>query len=473
MTKRRLSLSSLPIRTRLTLTFAVAMAVVLAAISAFVYTGMRGALDETIATTLRTRADDVAALAAQTDSGLREGSSPPLAESGQDVAQVLTVSGSVLDYTPAVGSKPLLTTQELLRASRESLTIDRTAVQGIEGPARLLAAPANAQDQHLIIVVGTSLEVRQETLSRLMQQLATGMPIALIAAALLAYGITTAAFHPVRSMREEAEAISGSEIGRRLPLPRSRDEIASLGATLNAMLSRLETALTTERMFVANASHELRTPLALLKTELELSLSGNRDAQELTAAIRSAAEETDRLVQLSEDLLVLARARQGRLPLRLEEIRARDILDSVCRSFGTRARGAGAEIRVDDTARDVLLRGDRLRLEQALSNLVDNALRYGSSPIILAAHERAQHVEIHVLDHGPGFDEAFIPLAFDTFARSETRRTSEGSGLGLSIVRIVAEAHSGTSHIRNREGGGADVWLSLPRQFLAARVNNH
>lgn len=458
-----LPLSSLPIRTRLTLSFAVAMAVVLAAISAFVYAGMRSALDETIVAGLRTRADDVAALAAQTDSGLREGSNPQLAEYGQDVAQILTVSGAVLDYTPAVGSKPLLTAQELLRVRGASFTIDRANVPGIEGPARLLAAPATAQDQEVVIVVGTSLEVRQETLSRLMKQLATGMPIALIAAALLAYAITRAAFRPVKSMQEEAEAISASEISRRLPLPHSQDEIASLGTTLNAMLARLETALETERMFVANASHELRTPLALLKTELELSLGGNRNADELRAAIQSAAEETDRLVQLSEDLLVLARASQGRLPLRFEEMRARDIIESVHRSFSSRASGAGVEIQVD-SAQDVLLRGDRLRLEQALSNLVDNALRHGSSPIILAASEHAELVEIHVLDRGPGFNEAFIPHAFDTFTRADTSRTSEGSGLGLSIVRIIAEAHGGTCHVRNREGGGADVWLALPRQ---------
>ena len=129
------------------------------------------------------------------------------------------------------------------------------------------------------------------------------VPVALLLASLLGYALATAALRPVEAMRVEAAAISGSEPARRLPLPSSHDEIRRLGETLNEMLDRLELALERERAFVADASHELRTPLAALKTELELALRRPRTPEELEHAVRSAAEETDRLVRLAEDLL--------------------------------------------------------------------------------------------------------------------------------------------------------------------------
>src|SRR5215204_3338845 len=130
-------------------------------------------------------------------------------------------------------------------------------------------------------------------------------------------------------MRARAAKIEASDRGARLPVPPADDEIGRLGKTLNAMLDRIEAAFARERTFVADASHELRTPLAILKTELELALSRGRTNEELTEALRSASEETDRLVALAEDLLVIARSDQGRLPIRAEELRAAELLERV------------------------------------------------------------------------------------------------------------------------------------------------
>jgi signal transduction histidine kinase len=435
------------------------MALVLIGVGGFVYVRLAGSLDQAINDGLRSRADDVAALVRQSDSGLREGSAG-LVEQDESFAQVLNRQGQVVDATPSLGSRPLLTRLELKRAAIGPVLFDRASVPGLDERARLLAAPVDAQDQQLFVVVGTSLEGRQEALSGLLVQLLVGGPIALGLAALLAFALAAAALRPVEEMRREAEAITGREPGRRLPMPAARDEIARLGATLNEMLSRLETALARERSFVADASHELRTPLALLKAELEVALRQPRSAAELEAALRSAAHEADRLTRLAEDLLVLARADQGRLPVRPERTQAADLLRTVNDRFATRAAEAGREIAV--AVGDVELSADRLRLEQALSNLVDNALRHGAGAIRLQTTVNDGVLELHVLDEGPGFEPDFLERAFHRFARSDESRSEEGSGLGLAITAMIARAHGGVAGARNRPEGGADVWISLP-----------
>src|SRR5204862_3628090 len=144
-----------------------------------------------------------------------------------------------------------------------------------------------------------------------------------------------------------AAAVTSARSSERLPVPTTNDEIGRLGQTLNEMLDRLEVSFKRERAFVSDASHELRTPLAILRTELELALRGQHSHEELEAALRSAAEETERLSRLAEDLLVIARSDQGRLPVRLEDLPAGELLARVAGRFQTRARVEGRPLRPD------------------------------------------------------------------------------------------------------------------------------
>ena len=183
---------------------------------------------------------------------------------------------------------------------------------------------------------------------------------------------------PVEAMRAKADEISSHARGERLPTAPGDDEIARLGATLNAMLARLEASFERERSFVADAGHELRTPLAILKSELELALRDGRSREDLVDALRSAAEETDRLTELAEALLVIARSDGGKLPLATTELQAADLLAGVGARFGD-ARCAPAVARSSSTRpQSLTLSADGRRLEQALDNLVDNALRHGA-----------------------------------------------------------------------------------------------
>ena len=165
-------------------------------------------------------------------------------------------------------------------------------------------------------------------------------------ATLAGYLLAGAALRPVEAMRRRAAAITAATPGSRLPVPAANDEIARLAETLNDMLGRLEAALRHEQRFVSDASHELRTPLALLRTELELALRRTRTHDELEAAVRSAAEETERLTRLAEDLLLVARADHGELPVRRERIHARELLERVASRFAGRAAELGRTVSV-------------------------------------------------------------------------------------------------------------------------------
>lgn len=225
------------------------------------------------------------------------------------------------------------------------------------------------------------------------------------------------------------------------------------------MLARLEAALERERTLVSNASHELRTPLALLKTEIELALDEPDSAPVLAAALRSVGEETDRLAQLADDLLLLASIDSGKLPLRRTRFPIAELLDTIAIRFRRRATDAGRTIEVTVPAGLQVL-ADRRRLEQALANLVENALRHGAGTVRFEAADRAGALTIEVADQGEGFPPRFLASAFERFSRADGSRS--GAGLGLAIVAAIAHAHGGTASAANDPAGAARVTLTIP-----------
>jgi signal transduction histidine kinase len=281
-------------------------------------------------------------------------------------------------------------------------------VPGLDEPARILAVRVGDD----VLVTGVTRENRAETLSSVRDAFLIGGPIALLLAALAGYVLAGAALRP------------------------------------------FEASVQRERRFLADASHQLRTPLSLLTTELELALRRARSPEELRDALASAAESTARLSRLADGLLVLAGAGDGRLPLKTDELDVADLARAVAERHGVRVE-----------AEPLVVRGDALRLEQALANMVDNALRYGGGDVTVTAARRDGQVELHVLDGGPGFPSEFLAHAFERFSRADPAGP-DGSGLGLAIVETIARAHGGEAHARNRSGGGADVWVALPLRAM-------
>ena len=479
----------LPIRLRLTLASAAVMAVVLTGVSVVLYASFQSGLNSSLNDVLHARAADLTGLAQRVGMAGLATTSQPLPTSGSSFAQVVTPEGHVLAGSTGASSRALLTAGERRRAAQSSFMVTRGE------RVRLLAEPLGPGD---VLVVGVSLAKRERTLGTISDGLMIGGPLALLLASLAAYTLAGRALRPVEAMRHRAARILPASVGKRLPVPRPNDEVRWLGQTLNEMLARLEDGLERERAFVADASHELRTPLAILKSELELALRGSHDVIALRAAIESAADETDRLIALANDLLVIASAEQGRLPVRTEELAVDELFANLAGRFAQRAAashaGAGASHAIADSSRasadvsrqgngdsrrakgaseatfeisvppGLRVRADRQRLEQALSNLVDNALRYGGRPVRLRAIAVDGVVELHVVDQGPGFPAPFVAHAFERFSRPEGDRSQPGNGLGLAIVEAIARAHGGHAEARNAADAGADVALVLPRR---------
>jgi two-component system OmpR family sensor kinase len=451
----------IPIRIQVAGAFAVAMAVVLAATSWFLYLRLESHLATALDKDLRLRAQDLAALVRDPRSSLSLSGTGHLIESGESYAQLVDLRGRVVQATAALGSSPILRPNELSSAHRRTIFANRSAVPGLDERSRLLATPVRRDGTKLVLVVGTTRENGFETLASFRNELMIAGPIALILASLAGYLLAGVALRPVERMRRRAAEISAETPGQRLPVPETRDEVERLGQTLNEMLGRLEAALARERDFVADAGHELRTPLSLLRTELELALRHAASVEELREAISQSGAEVDRLTQLADDLLLIAGSDSGKLSLRLEPLRAEELLASVARRFEWRAEEEGRSVLIAADS-EITVHGDRVRLEQALANLVDNSLRHGAGRVRLHAASIDSVVELHVADEGTGFPPGFIDSAFERFSRPDAARTGGGAGLGLAIVRTIARAHGGEAHAANRDHAGADVWLVLP-----------
>jgi signal transduction histidine kinase len=246
-----------------------------------------------------------------------------------------------------------------------------------------------------------------------------------------------------------------SSSGATIAVPATRDELARLARTLNELLAAQRGALDAERQFLDEASHDLRTPLAVLKAELDLALRRPRTRAELETTLRTAAGQTDQLVRLAEDLLVLARSRRGPMPLHRERVRLDEFCAQCVAPFEAEHRAiavcAGQEV-VDV---------DPVLLRQAVRNLIDNAFRHGTgAAVTVEATSDGHRLMLSVRDAGPGLP-ACIPARL---ARSD----SGANGLGLSIVAAVAQAHGGYAVTGRSPSGGAQVTVVLPAEALVS-----
>jgi len=428
----------------MTLTFGAATAVLFLAIGIGLYVSVAAALLDELDTGLRFRA---ATLQAQPPGGTSGVADARLAEPGEALAQVVASDGTVLQASPP--DRPAVLPTATIERLTGPATFERT-VPGIAGTARLLAVPVGSGAGRSTVVVGASMQDRSDTLHLLAGVLGIAGPIALAAACLAGWRVAGSALDPVERMRGEAAAVAASGLDRRLSVPAGDDEITRLGRTLNEMLDRLEASFRTERQFLDVASHELRTPLATLRAELDLALARPRSLAETRAALRSASEETDQLIRLAEDLLVLSRAHEGRLPLHRTRLSLRALVADIVRRWEPRAAAAGLRVRVESADAPVLV--DPARIRQGLDNLLDNAIRHSppGGSVGVVARVSAGTVRIEVADEGPGLPDR----------DGEDLR----AGLGLRIARAVAQAHGGTLELGNRPDGGARIALSLPAE---------
>jgi signal transduction histidine kinase len=386
-------------------------------------------------------------------------------QDGEVTAGPGLVSTQVLDQNAhviaPVGAAPLLTADELSRALRDQIVVDR-AVPVVGDSARLLARPIRRVGNVVAVgVAATSTEPLSRARDRLAFVLVAAGPALTAAIAVAAWLLAGAALRPVRRMAGEAATISMTEIGRRLPQPGGEDEIADLGRTLNGMLSRIESTIAHERAFIDDAAHELRTPLAVLRGELELAAQDIDDRAAVVGSLASALEECDRLTRLTQDLLTLARADAGQL------IPGDATTDLLTASQAVVDRLSHRDdVTIEVRGERTVVRGDRDWIRQIVTNLVTNADRYATSRIVLTTSRDSDHGKLVVSDDGPGFPDELLSRAFDRFARGDGARgrSEGGTGLGLAITASLARALGGAVSATNGTslaGGCIEVTLPL------------
>ncbi|MBM0225833.1 ATP-binding protein [Micromonospora sp. ATA51] len=436
-------LGRLPLRIRLIAGFAAAMLLVLSGAGAFVYLRVQYALD------LRLDQDLAAQSAQLTDLVRARGPLPAAGRAGPgEYYQILDAGNHVLSASSGLPAGSLLTPEQLQRALRHPVRADRGTLLPISTrPLRLSAVPVRpgatpAAGQPAVTVAAVRRDQRDEALRELIGQLTLANLAALAIASLVGYRLARAALAPVERYRSEAARIAAGATDVRLAVPeRSDDEVTRLGRTLNDMLAALESALDRERRFINDASHELRTPLTLLSTELELALRRPRSATELEQTLRSAAADTAHLISLADTLLDV-----GVQPVHGDTAPEVDLSELLTGLVG-RYRATTGEAVHATVAVGLTVRGDATGLGRVVTNLLDNAVRYGAPPITVAAGLVDGLIRVTVHDDGPGMSPQFLPHAAERFCRADTARTTPGTGLGLSLVEAIVRAHHGELRI--------------------------
>jgi two-component system, OmpR family, sensor histidine kinase MprB len=341
------------------------------------------------------------------------------------------------------------------RGSGSSLS-DRTV-----GGTRLRVLTSGTGAGGAVMVARPLTEVDHE-LSRLLLLLAVigagGIALALLLGALVA----RTALAPIARFTGRAETLSGSlDLSQRLDVS-GRDELARLAQSFNATLDALERSVAAQRHLIADASHELRTPLASLRANIQVLQEAERlPAHEREHLRRDVLEELDELTALVGDVVELARGGDsdggdggGANGEPRDDVR----LDEIVEHALARARRRN-DIRFQAQLEPTLISGHAQRIDRAVSNLLENACKF--SPPRGLVEVRLQDGELSVRDHGPGFQQADLPLVFDRFYRARSARKLPGSGLGLAIVRQTAESGGGWAKAENAPGGGALLRVSF------------
>jgi signal transduction histidine kinase len=442
------------VRLRATIGATLAFGVVLAAGAWFLVDRQRANLTSTVETSARLRVADIAA-------ALDAGELPArvtVPEEDRAFVQIIDGSGAVVRQSSNIEGEPRLVAFPVPAEGDRARTLTVEAVD--DSPFRVVGRRVDAPRAELTVYVGASLEPVAESSQALERTLATVAPLLLLAVGGLTWIVVGRALHPVDAIRDEVERIGDRELFRRVPEPKTDDEIARLARTMNRMLERLEDAVRRQRRFVADASHELRSPLTGMRALLEVDLT-HPEGADWQGTERDVLAETLRLHRLVDDLLVLARSDAGpeavpRLVTDLDDL----VLKEVRR---LRVRG---KVRADAhgvTAAPVLVDPDALT--RVIRNLLDNAERHARSQVILSVRETAEAVELVVSDDGPGVPVELRDRVFERFGRADDdrSRTSGGAGLGLAIAREIVEAHGGTLTLDGTgPGGGAAFVVRLP-----------
>jgi two-component system sensor histidine kinase MprB len=365
-----------------------------------------------------------------------------------ELVQTVSAEGGSVRPPYQVTELPAGPQERAIAAGAGSLT-ETVTIQG----ARMRLRTAHVSPG-LALQVARPLADDDATLSRLRLVLTLAGASAVLLSVLLGAWLAEKALAPVRRLTSTAEDVARTrDLSVRLD-EKGHDEVSRLGAAFNAMLVALERSLTAQRRLVADASHEFRTPLTSIRANAELLGRGKVREDEQNTVARAVVDQVDELDGLVTDLIELAL--DGEAATRFEDVR----LDEIVSAEVERMRRHAGGVRLELEAEPCTVHGDAERLGRAVANVLGNALKW--SPERGTVEVSVRRGSVVVRDHGPGIDEADLPLVFERFYRSPAARGTAGSGLGLAIVRHVLDAHGGAAEAANAHGGGAVFTLRFP-----------
>jgi heavy metal sensor kinase len=457
-----------PIRVRLTGWYVLVLAVVVAGLGAFVVTRLRADLTSSLDRSMRSAASQIGqGYHAEGAADFRDVAhtvlpGPRFHGSG---AQILDLAGPVVfsDGDPVLET-PVFSHAEVRQVGSGHDLLRDVRLGTPAEHLRAIGMPVVRHGRRQVLVVVESLAAVDRAVHRVLILLLLGSGVALAVVALGGWWIARKALRPVDRMTTLAERIGIAEIrDHRIAVPAVRDELSHLARTLNAMLDRLQQGVQSREQLIADASHELRAPLAAMRSELEVSLRHDALPARAHAVLSSARDEVVRMGWIVENLLTLARVDEGGLGLLVAPQDLAEVAQAAVRTHRLAAEAAGVEICVEGDAG--LIDGDRHRLQQVISNLLDNAIRLAprDSTASVSLWRSATEAGFTVSDDGPGVPPEERERIFERFARRDRARArGTGAGLGLAICKEIVRAHGGRIWVDGRTPRGSAFTVALP-----------
>jgi heavy metal sensor kinase len=477
------------IRGRLTLWYATALILSLAVFAVVLYLARRRASYQDLDSRIQSEADLTAGILAESYRARGVLVEPDTANRPVLISEVAAVLEVVPDYLVLTSRDGRLLfaspdARALTFAEFERLTalVAHTPPGGSRAPGRHQVGP-NGPTLHYVIrdipqaggqfgalFAGADTRSAELGLQQLVSTIVVAFVIGLVPAVLVGRWLAGRALEPVDQMITEVREITdGRTLHRRLAVPMVKDELARLAETLNQMMTRLERSFAALRRFTADASHELKTPLTVVRAGVERAITRPDVPQETLAALEETLQEVNRMTELLDSLLTLARADEGRAELHREPVDLRGIVTEAGETGDLLADHAGVTMEIRTPPDPVVLAVDRSRVRQLVLNLIENAVKYtprgGQVSVQLSANDG--QILLTVADSGIGIAPGDLPHIFDRFWRADSARTRTGArpgtGLGLAISKWIAEAHGGAIEVQSRPGRGTTFTVTFPR----------
>src|ERR1051325_7679513 len=481
------------IRGRLTIWYATALILSIGVFAVVLYFARRSATYQDLDRRIQSEADLTAGILAesfrargvlvQKDTAARPVLIPEVAavlEVVPDYLLVTSKDGSLLFGSPAARSLGVARFEQVLALARAAAT-----AEGVAGPGRyhvpdgptihyVIRSVPEAGGQIGTILAGADTRSAALQVDQLIPTIVIAFLVGIVPGVLVGRWIAGRALEPVDSMITEIrEIIDGRSLHRRLAIPMEKDELGRLAATLNQMWTRLERSFVALRRFTADASHELKTPLTVVRAGVERAITRPGLPPETLAPLEETLQEVNRMTELLDALLTLARADEGRAELHKGPFDLGEIIEEAGETGELLAEHAGVGIDIRLPPKPLVVPVDRSRMRQLALNLIENAVKYTprGGQVSVELGSSTGRAVFTVADAGIGIAPGDLPHVFDRFWRADSARTrtSEraGTGLGLAICKWIAEAHGGTIDVQSRPGRGTTFTVGLPRAETA------